>query len=303
MPLHDDYLKYERRRYGYDHDYYAWSALKDRKPIIWPNGSNVAVCICVDVEFFPIIPNDTPFRAPGHMQTPFPDYRHYSARDYGTRIGLFRILNALKSLRTKASFACNSIILEKHKEIAHEIIENGHEVIAHGRDMNDTIASTLPIELEKEIIGDSIASIEKTIGKKPKGWLSISRSQSFATIDLLRSSGIEYTLDWVNDELPYYFKNGLINLPLNHELSDRQIINIQQNSADSYCQQILDAFDWLEKEKNGRILPINLTPYIMGLPYRIDSLVSLLISLIDRGAWFSTCEELVNHWKLSNENP
>ncbi|MGK3808198.1 hypothetical protein ABI003_15060, partial [Enterococcus faecium] len=85
---------------------------------------------------------------------------------------------------------------------------------------------------------------------------------------LLKEAGITYCCDWVNDELPYRFTNGLINLPLSHELSDRQIITVQQQSADSYAQQIHDAFDWLvaeaEREAGGRMLPLHLTPYIMG---------------------------------------
>ena len=93
----------------------------------------------------------------------------------------------------------------------------------------------------------------------------------------------------MNDELPYRFNNGLINLPLNHELSDRQIITVQQQSADSYAQQMRDAFDWLAGEGAGRVLPLHLTPYIMGLPYRISALEDLLCDLTARPqAWAAT---------------
>ena len=85
-------------------------------------------------------------------------------------------------------------------------------------------------------------------GKRPEGWLSIARSQSFDTLDLLKSAGVKYCCDWVNDELPYRFNNGLINLPLNHELSDRQIVIERQQSADSYAEAMADAFGWLASE-------------------------------------------------------
>ena len=109
---------------------------------------------------------------------------------------------------------------------------------------------------------------------------------------------MRYCCDWVNDELPYRFNNGLINLPLNHELSDRQIITVQQQSADSYAQQARDAFDWLSGEGasglGSRILPLHLTPYIMGLPYRISALEALLCDLASRPqAWTATA------WKSS----
>ena len=94
MSLDPAYLEYPRRRAGYDHDLYAYSAMPTRKPITWPGGKGVATWIVVSLEWFPITPSDTPFRAPGHMQTAYPDYRHYTAREYGTRIGFYRLLDA-----------------------------------------------------------------------------------------------------------------------------------------------------------------------------------------------------------------
>lgn len=133
------------------------------------------------------------------------------------------------------------------------------------------------------------------------GWHSIARSQSWNTPRLLAEEGVTYTCDWVNDELPYRFKNGLINLPLNHELSDRQIITVQQQSADSYAQQMLDAFDWLAAEAathGGRVLPLQITPYIMALPYRIGAFEKLLLDLAARSnAWFATGQQIVESWQ------
>jgi allantoinase len=100
----------------------------------------------------------------------------------------------------------------------------------------------------------------------------------------------------VNDELPYAFNNGLINLPLNHELSDRQIITVQQQSADSYAEQMLDAYDWLSGE-GGRMLPLHITPYIMGLPYRIGAFERLIGELQNRGAWFARGDAIVDAWE------
>jgi allantoinase len=301
MTLDPAYLEYARRRHGYDHDLYNWSAMKDRKRVIWPDRKKVAVWICVSLEWFPIIPSDTPFRAPGHMQTAYPDYRHYTAREYGTRIGFYRLLDAFAKAGVKASIAVNSAIAERYPQIIADIISAGHEIIAHSTDMNGTIASGLPIEEERALIRQSLDTLERVSGARPKGWLSIARSQSWNTPELLREAGVTYCCDWVNDELPYAFNNGLINLPLNHELSDRQIINVQQQSADSYVQQVLDAFDWLTGEgakDDGRMLPLHITPYILGLPYRIDAFEKLLGELVARpGAWFAKGEDIIAAWE------
>jgi allantoinase len=301
MTLDPSYLIYPNRREGYDHDLYPWSAIHTRKPIVWPGAKKVAVWICVSLEYFPITPSDTPFRAPGHMQTAYPDYRHYTAREYGTRIGFYRLLDAFANAGVKVSVATNSAIAERYPQVIADIIAAGHEIIAHSTDMNGTIASDLPIEQERALVAQSLDTLERATGARPKGWLSIARSQSWHTVDLLRAAGVNYCCDWVNDELPYRFTNGLINLPLNHELSDRQIINVQQQSVESYAQQMIDAFDWLAAEAKahgGRMLPLHITPYIMGLPYRIDAFEALIAALSARPeAWFARGDEIVAAWE------
>jgi allantoinase len=300
MSLPSEYLTYPKRRHGYDHGLYAWSSIFDRPPVRWPGDKSIAVWICVSLEYFPLIPSDTPFRAPGHMQTPYPDYRHYTAREYGTRVGLYRMLDAFAATGVTVSVATNAAIAERYPEIIGDIVAAGHEIIAHSTDMNGTIATGPPIEEESALIARSLDVLERASGTRPRGWLSIARSQSWNTLDLLKEAGLAYCCDWVNDELPYRFTNGLANLPLNHELSDRQIVATQQQSADSWAKQIEDAFDWLAGEAQlhgGRMLPIHLTPYIMGLPYRIGALETLLPRLTARPeAWFARGDQILNRW-------
>lgn len=302
MTLGPGYLEYPRRRAGYDHDLYPYAPLHRRAPVRWPGGKSVAVWLCVSVEWFPITPADKPFRAPGHMQTAYPDYRHYTARDYGNRVGVYRLLDAFAKAGIKASFAVNAAIAERYPVLVQDIAAAGHEIIAHSTDMNGTIASTLPREDEAALIEASLSRLEAATGNRPRGWLSIARSQSFATADLLKDAGIEYCCDWANDELPWAFNNGLINLPLNHELSDRQILNVQQQTIDSYAEQVLDAHDWLSNEAaqsgGGRMLPLHLTPYITGLPYRMDTFERLLADLAARhNTWFARGADIIDAFR------
>ncbi len=301
MTLDPAYLDYPKRRHGYDHDIFPWSAMQQRKPVAWPGSKSVAVWICVSLEWFPILPSDTPFRAPGHMQTAYPDYRHYTAREYGTRVGFYRLLDCFAKAGVKASIATNSAIAERYPQIIADIVAAGHEIIAHSTDMNGTIATGIAVEEESSLITRSLDTLETASGARPSGWLSIARSQSWNTPDLLKQAGVSYCCDWVNDEMPYRFNNGLINLSLNHELSDRQIITVQQQSVDSYAQSMIDAFDWLAKEAmvfGGRMLPLHITPYIIGLPYRINAFECLLAELAARPeAWLATGAEIVTQWE------
>lgn len=288
MTLDPGYLSYPLRKRGMDHDLYPYSSLFERPPIAWPSSKRVAVAILVNLEWFPILPADKPFRAPGHMVTPYPDYRHYTAREYGTRVGFYRLLDAFEKVGARVSVAVNAAIASRYPQIIAAIQAGGHEILAHSTDMNGTIATGLAEDEERALIADSLAVLERATGTRPRGWMSIARSQSFNTPRLLAEAGIAFMCDWVNDELPFRCSTPagpIVNVPVNHELSDRQIITVQQNSADSYVEQMQDAYRWLAKEScrfGGRMLPLNLTPYVMGLPYRIGALERLLRWLGDQ---------------------
>lgn len=305
MSLDPAYLEYASRREGMDHDLYGPSPMPGRKPVCWPGGKGVAVALMINLEWFPIVPTDKSFRAPGHMQTAYPDFRHYTAREYGTRIGFYRLLDMLDGAGVKATVAMNAAIGERYPSIVADIMVAGHEIIAHSTDMNGTIATGLLKDEERALIQSARDSIAAITGKAPRGWQSIARSQSWNTPRLLVEEGFEYHCDWVNDELPYVMttpSGTIVNVPFNHELSDRQMIVVQQHGIDSVAQQITDAYDWLAAEAKsmgaGRVLPFSLTPYISALPYRIAALDALIRDLAAReDSWFATAGELVDCWK------
>lgn len=299
MSLDPSYLEYAKRRQGMDHDLYPWSNLFERKAITWPDSRNVLTWIVIDLEWFPITPNDKPFRAPGHMQTAYPDYRHYTSRDYGNRVGIYRLLDALEKVGAHVSVAANATLAARYPALIADVVAAGHEIIAHSTDMNGTIASGLAEDEERALIAASLDGIEQVAGTRPTGWLSIARSQSFNTPALLAEAGLTYMCDWVNDDLPYRMttpSGPILNLPLNHELSDRQILNVQQQSMASYREQMQDAYVWLSREAEahgGRMLTLNLTPYITGLPYRMAEFESLLAWLDGQpGHGFATGAEI-----------
>ena len=131
MSLDPAYLEYPKRGEGYDHDIYPWSNIHKRAPVRWPDGKRVAIFLCVSLEWFPITPEDEPFRAPGHMVTPYPDYRHYTVRDYGNRVGVWRMLDAFAASGITASFATNAAVAERYPELiaAVQTSENAKDLV------------------------------------------------------------------------------------------------------------------------------------------------------------------------------
>lgn len=304
MSLDPAYLDYPKRRAGMDHDLYTASPMPSRKPMAWPGAKAVAVTLLVNLEWYPITPEDAPFRAPGHMVTPYPDYRHYTAREYGTRVGFYRLLDAFAKAGVRATIAVNSAIAERYPSIIADIRAGGHEIIAHSTDMNGTIATGISEADERALIVQARDTLAEALGEAPRGWQSIARSQSWNTPRLLVEEGFDYMCDWVNDDLPYLASTDagtIVSMPFNHELSDRQMIAVQQHSMESVAQQIGDAFDWLVAEAGrfgGRVLPFTITPYITGLPYRMAAFEQLLETLAgSEQCWFASAGELVDCWQ------
>lgn len=303
MSLDPSYLQYPKRQEGMDHELYTPSSLPSRRPVEWPGGKMVALTLLVNLEWFPITPSDAPFRAPGHMQTPYPDFRHYTAREYGTRVGFYRLLDAFAKAGARVTVAANAAIATRYPSIIADIMSSGHEIVAHSTDMNGTIATGLPEDEERKLIASARDTLAAETGRAPRGWHSIARSQSWNTPRLLVEEGFDYMCDWVNDDLPYVATTEagtIVSIPFNHELSDRQIITVQQQSMDSMAEQVRDAYEWLRGEApryGGRVLPLTLTPYITGLPYRMDAFEDLLEWLkAQSDGWFATAGEIVDSW-------
>jgi allantoinase len=304
MSLPDDYLQYPRRRHGMDQDWYDWRSHFALPAQPWPNGACVAIWISTALEFFPLNPTGKPFKAPGSMVTPYPDLRHYTTRDYGNRVGVYRLLRLFRDLGVQTSFAVNAAVAERYPQLVEDVLAGQHELIAHGVDMDRLHHGGLSDADEGALIDQSLAALQRLSGRRPRGWLSPARSESAQTPQLLAERGVEYLCDFVNDELPYPFRTTageLTAMPLSFELSDRQILIDYHHSEDEYAQQVLDQFEVLNAESRQygrRILSLPLTPYITGLPYRIGMLREVLTHLAaQRDVWFATGEQLLDAWR------
>ncbi|WP_448517912.1 polysaccharide deacetylase family protein [Rhodoflexus sp.] len=295
MSLPEEYLQYPKRRHAMDHDRYKWSNLFERKPLAFPNAANIALWVTVVSEFFPLNQQGKPFKAPGGMVTAYPDFRHYSSRDYGNRVGIFRLFRLFEQLGIKASVAMNAAVAERYPLLAREAVGRGYEIICHGYDMDTIHHSGMSEAEEREIILRSRQILTDITGIVPQGWLSPASSESFLTPDLVQEAGFSYLCDWANDDLPYTFhtrQGSLLAMPYSEEISDRQIIFGYHHTEAQFVEQIKDQFDTLlaeSKTYGGRVLSLVLYPYISGLPYRIHAVEEALRYILQHpGVWSAT---------------
>lgn len=279
MSLDQEFLQYPMRRHGMDQDRYAFSMLAERKPVQWPDDKPLAVWLNLSLEHFPLNPEGKGFKAHGNMTKPYPDLRHYTLRDYGNRVGVFRVLKALEKAGLQASVAVNGEVAERYPALMRRLSRTSFELVGHGWNMDKVHFGGMDETAEAKLVADSLAALIPYTDKPIRGWLSPARSQSERTPELLRDAGIQWCADWVNDELPYRFDtaNGPItNLPLSMELEDRFIVGQNLHAESEYADQIIDACDFLLEEArrtgHGRLLALNIHPWVMGQPHRIGHL-------------------------------
>lgn len=304
MSLPDEYLRYPLRRHGMDHDRYDWAMQPDRKPLAWPDGARVALWVVVPLEFFPLDQAAEPFKAPGGMVTPYPDLRHYTLRDYGNRVGVFRVFKVLDALGIKASVAVNSRIAERYPFLVEEVNRRGWEIIAHGVDMGRLHYGGMDQDVEVAQIEEALSTLRAVSGRPVTGWLSPAKSESMNTLDLLAERGVEYVCDWVNDDMPFPLRTtagGITALPLSHEISDQTIIHAYQHSERAFVEQVCDQFDVLYREAtqaDGRIMSLTIHPWMSGQPHRIKFLQRALEHMAGHDhVWSADGAEIVAAYK------
>lgn len=302
MALDKNYLEYPHRSHGMDHNRYDWQMLAQQKPVVWPNNKKLALWINVPLQFFPLDQKGDPFKVPGGMTMPYPDLRHYSLRDYGNRIGIYRLLKAFDKYKVTPTFAMNTELAVRTPYLLDVIKERGNEIMCHGLHMDALHYGGQNRDEESDIITRALDTLRELSQQDVTGWLSPARNESENTPELLAQNGIKYFCDWVNDDMPYSFKTDKGNLwamPLSNELEDKFIIMDNLHSEASYVEQICDACDFLLKEadtQGGRILALNIHPWMLGQPHRIAKLEQVLEYVTSKGVWCASATEILTEF-------
>ncbi|WP_421706776.1 polysaccharide deacetylase family protein [Algihabitans sp.] len=282
MALDDDYLHYPKRRHGYDHARYDWSVLAERPAIRWPGDKPLAVWINLSLQFYPLNQRGVPFKVPGGMTMPYPDLRHFTLRDYGNRVGIYRVLKAFERYGIRPTFAVNAQLAQQTPYLLARLLERDGELLCHGWNMDHLHHGGQDRDEEADIVRRALETLRELSGRPIRGWLSPARSQSWNTLDLLAENGVAYCADWVNDDLPYPVttqSGSLTAMPLSSEIEDQFVITQNLHSEDAWVAQVKDAFDYLLAEaerEGGRLFTLSLHPWLMGQPHRIGCLEEVL---------------------------
>ena len=295
-----------QRRFGMDHEHYDWSPLVNRGVLHWPDNARVALCVIVNLEHVQWTPPEgshSTVLAGGLAPRPFPDYSLFSHREYGHRVGIFRVLDALEQHGIKATVAMDALTAENYPYLVQHCQDRGCEIIGHGISASQMITSDMAEEEELGYIQASLKALRRATGTTPVGWLGPEYGESSRTPRLLARAGIGYVCDWANDEQPYPMKvdsGELFALPTMLELDDIIALWTRRVPIDRYAQMLKESFDTLyqDGEQNGRVMVLNLHPWLIGQPFRIGYLREALGHMVRRcGVWAATGSQIIDWYR------
>lgn len=255
------------------HGRYDYVPITERADYSWPGGARLAVYVGLNLEHFAFGEGLGAELAPGGPQ---PDVLNYAWRDYGNRVGAFRMLALFDDLRLPASVLANSAMYDYAPQLMAAWRARGDEVVGHGR-TNAERQSVLPEAAERALIADATAAITAAEGTPPQGWLSPWIAESHVTPDLLQEAGYTYTLNWCMDDQPVWMRTRagrILAIPYPQEANDIPAIVARKDGAAQFADMLIDNFDEMLAQSRAQplVMGIALHPYLVGQPYRLRHL-------------------------------
>jgi allantoinase len=293
-------------RAGYDHGWFPFSSLPARPPVRWPGGAQVAVSVVVDlgaVEWERHDPGIPPLG--GRGQAPRPDYPRMSHREFGHRVGIFRLLRMLERHTVPFAAAVDVLTVEQYGALMDHVVPAASELLAAGLSASRPITSRMSADEESHYVRTTLDRLESALPARPAGWLGPGRGESARTPAVLGEAGVSYVADWCNDDLPYAVPgaaNELWSFPLSWELSDIGAVFVREVSPDAYAESIRQAVARLRQEsaRGGRALGLHLHPWLSGQAFRAGAVEQLLAELAnDDSLWLATPADVVAHCRVA----
>lgn len=278
---------------------YWFNSWRGRPRIEWPDGKRLAFWVAPNVEFYELHPPRGPARASWFR--PEPDVLHYSIREYGNRVGFWRMAEMFDELGVTASVSLNVAVLDHYPEIGRAMADRGWELFSHGV-YNTRYQYGMTPEQERELIRDVAASIRKHSGQTLSGWLSPALTNTPETMNVLAEEGVAYTLDLFHDDQPQPVRvraGRLISLPYSLQVNDWTGLHTGAGTPRDYCRMIKDQFDRLyaEGETHGTVMCLPLHPWMIGYPHRYEPLAEAIDYIMGHdGVWHATGRDIARHY-------
>ena len=294
---------------------YDYMPMPQRGKLVFPNGKRLAVIPTINLEYWDLIKDSSePYYAGGPPILPdalpgnIADFPNFSWREYGQRVGVWRMFKEFEKAGIAPSCTVNAKLIEERWPIIEAAIERNWELVAHNYEQGDLLTNYAhnPAE-ERNLIEKSLEIYEKAIGHKAKGWLSCSLRGTINTCEILADNGLLFFCDLMNDDQPYLIttpKGNIVATPYSIEVNDFTFFSRRGLDTDGAIKLLTEQFDVLYEEaaETGLVMNIGLHPHVAGVPHRIRAIREFLAyaktyddiwwpSRGELAEWYLTCHK------------
>ncbi len=292
---------------------YDYIPITERGPLKFPGGAQVALILTFNLETWDLTKDtDKPYYAGGPAILPdilpgnTPDYPNYTWREYGQRVGIWRLYELFDELGIRASCTTNAVTFDRRNQMVKACLDRGWELLAHNFEQGELLTDfAQDPDREREVLGRTIAAYTKHVGRAPKGWLSSSLRGTLETPRILCENGFLFYCDIMNDDQPYLISTeagDIVSIPYSNEINDFTIITRRGHTTDEYRDILIEELNVLHEEgaASGRIMNVGLHPHVSGRAYRIRALREFIEHAKSLPhVWWPTRQELAE-WYLDN---
>ena len=256
------------------HNRYDYVPLPGRKDYSWPGGKRLAFCITTNIEVFAFGKGRGHDNAKhGEPQT----QRNYAWRDYGNRIGIWRLFDLADELQMPLAHNTNSLLYDHAPQIFERLRSRGDEIVAHGRTNSENLQDFRWEADEARVIAEVTGTFTRNEGRPPKGWMGAGTYENATTPDLLKEAGYEYIMDWPHDDQPIWMRTRagpILSVPYPAELNDSPQVIHRQHTAREFCDMLVDQFEEMAEQsaKHPLVCNVSIHPYVFGYPFRLRPL-------------------------------
>ena len=280
---------------------------KNVPQVRWPGDARIAVSMVVNYEEgaeYSTLDGDSHHETNGEVPSPVPsgdrDLNNESFFEYGSRVGVWRLMDLLDRHEVPATFFCCALALERNPEVADEIVSRGHEVCGHGYRWEES--HLMDREAERDSIAKTVVSFRETTGVRPLGWFT-RYGPSVNTRDLVvEEGGFVYDSAGLNDDLPYYVtvqeKPWLV-VPYSMETNDARFWRGGLVSVGDFYEYLKETFDCLyeEGETHPKMMSVGLHCRIAGRPARSRAVARFLeYAKGHERVWFPRRIDIARWW-------
>jgi peptidoglycan/xylan/chitin deacetylase (PgdA/CDA1 family) len=280
-------------------DRVPYSPLPARPPVRWPDGARLAFWVSPNVEHYEYTPPEGQGFSIFSRLGSTPDVQQYGVRDYGNRVGFWRMADVLDDFSIRATVSLNLAVLDHYPEIRDAMVARGWSFMSHGLYNTRTVYGYDEDE-ERAFLTDTIASLKRHTGQDLKGMLGPALSTTLRTPDLMAELGFTYHADWpIDDEpVPVLTSTGrLVSVPYSYDLNDGNVgLGSNLSALVAQCKAQVDRL-WDEGATSGKVMCLALHPYAIGQPHTIGYLREILEYVSGRDeVWFTTADEIADHY-------